>query len=389
MPGHSAPLETEWSLLLAACSDIPAEERTARIRTRLGSQIRWDSLFRLAHHHGVHPLLAQALLRVQNELPPEALIDLKQSYQANLHKALFLSREFVRIVECLSRAGIEFLPYKGLTLAEAIYGDIALRQSGDIDLFIHADDLKRVREAVAELGYTPHVTLSEDEEKAYLKSGYECAFDAAAGRNLLEVQWAIQPRFYSVDLDMKGLFRRAQTVSVVGSKVKSPAPEDLFIVLALHAAKHVWGNLIWLCDLARISSLASLNWKRIGQQAQELGIVRILRVTLLLAQTLLGSPFPAAAAGYVAEDVAAESLAKEIENYFARGEAYDVESLAYFRLMLRLRERRVDRMRFVTRLVFTPGPGEWAVAPLPRALFPLYRIVRVSRLAARMVGGRI
>jgi hypothetical protein len=314
---------------------------------------------------------------------------LKQSYQANLHKALFLSREFVRIVECLSQAGIEFLPYKGLTLAETIYGDIALRQSGDIDLFIHADDLKRVREAVAELGFTPHLVLSADEEKAYLKSGYECAFDAAVGKNLLEVQWAIQPLFYSVDLDMKGLFRRATTVSVAGSKVKSLAPEDLFIVLALHAAKHVWGSLIWLCDLARISSLATLNWKRIGEQAQEMGIVRVLRVTLLLAQNLLGSPFPASAAGYVPEDVAAESLAKEIEGYIASGKAYDVESVAYFKLMLRLRERRVDRMRFVTRLAFTPGPGEWAVAPLPRAFFPLYRIVRVIRLAARMVGGRI
>ena len=388
MPEHSAPLQTEWSVLLAASSDIPADEKTARIRGLLGSNIRWDALFKLADQHGVHPLLAQALLSVQNQVPEEALKNLKQTYQANLHKALLLSREFVRIVECLSHASIEFLPYKGMALAETIYGDLALRQSGDIDLLIHAGDLKRVQQAVAELGYTPHVTLSENEQEAYLKSGYECVFDGAAGRNLLEVQWALQPRFYAVDVDMKGLFRRAQPVSVAGSTVKSLAPEDQFIVLALHAAKHVWGSLIWLCDLERISRLPALDWKWIGEQARKLGIVRILRVTLLLAQRLLGLPLPASAALHVPEDQAAGPLAEEIENYIASQEPYDIESLPYFRLMLRLRERRVDRMRFITRLAITPGPGEWAVARLPKAFFPLYRIVRISRLAARMVGSR-
>lgn len=355
----------------------------------LHSEIRWNTLLSLADQHAVQPLLAQALLSVGDQIPADALRNLKQSYQANLHKTLLLSREFVRIIECLSQAGIEFLPYKGITLAETIYGDIALRQSGDIDLLIHAYDLKLVQDAVAVLGYTPHVRLSENEEEEYLKSGYECAFDAPAGRNLLEVHWAIQPKFYAVDLDMKGLFRRAQNVSVAGVEVKSLAMEDLFLVLALHAAKHVWGNLIWLCDLARISSLATLDWKWIGEQAQQLGIIRILWITLRLAQMLLDSPIPAVAALHLAEDPDAAQLAEEIDLYIANETSFDVESLAYFRLMLRLRERQVDRTRFLSRLAFTPGPGEWAVVRLPRALFPFYRIVRISRLAARMVGGRI
>ena len=51
----------------------------------------------------------------------------------------------------------------------------------------------------------------------------------------------------------------------------------------------------------------------------------------------------------------------------------------------RLRERRRDRMRFLARLTFTPGPGEWETVHLPKSLFPLYRIVRLARLAARCV----
>jgi hypothetical protein len=389
MPGLSAPLETEWSLLRAACAEVPTEEKTARIRELLGSQVHWSALLSLAEHHGVQPILAQSLLSFGDQVPTEALITLKQSHQANLHKALLLSTEFVRIVDQLSKAGIEFMPYKGLTLAEAVYGDIALRQSGDIDLLIHATDLKRIREALGELGYTPNLRLSEHKEAAYLKSGYECAFGGAAGRNLLEVQWAIQPHFYAVDLDFEGLFRRAQTVKVAGLDVKSLGAEDLFVVLALHAAKHVWGRLIWLCDLARISKLPALNWKWIGDQAQKMGVVRILRVTLLLAQKLLGSALPASATDNLLEDLDAERLAEEIEGYILNEKTYDVESLAYLRLMLRLRERRIDQVRFVSRFVFTPGPGEWAIMQLPKPLFPLYRALRITRLVGRMVGGRI
>jgi hypothetical protein len=62
---------------------------------------------------------------------------------------------------------------------------------------------------------------------------------------------------------------------------------------------------------------------------------------------------------------------------------YEEEQLSYFRLMMRLRERRMDRVRFFTRLTFTPGPGEWVAVQLPKPLSPLYRVVRLARLASR------
>jgi hypothetical protein len=35
----------------------------------------------------------------------------------------------------------------------------------------------------------------------------------------------------------------------------------------------------------------------------------------------------------------------------------------------------------------TPGPGEWETMRLPRAAFPLYRVVRLARLASRFARG--
>src|SRR5580693_2852406 len=383
----SATLAAEWSFLLTACSQIRREEKAERLRLLAREPIRWELLFNLADRHGTRPLLYQALTDLEELVPAAEMSALQQSNQTNLRKALFLSRELIRIVDQLSSLGIEVLPYKGLALAEAAYGDIALRQVGDIDLLIHARDLSRIREAVRELGYMPHLNFSAAEERAYLKSGYECAFDGAAGPNLLEVQWAIQPRFYSIDFDMDGLFQRAADVTVAGHPMKTASNEDLFLVLSAHAAKHVWERLIWLCDIARIMGLPSLNWNWIESQAESLGIVRMLRVNMLLANRLLGAAISPAAEKSIREDPAARALVEEVEPLIVSGAVFNVESLAYFRLMMRLRERGSDRRRFFCRLAFTPGPSEWEAVHLPARLFPLYRLVRLSRLAARFVRG--
>jgi hypothetical protein len=387
MAGTSTTLDAEWSLLRAACSDIPRPEKIDRIRLLSRESIRWNLLLDLADRHGTQPLLYQAFVGIDDAdaVPPAEMSALKKRYQINLHKALFLSRELIRIVDCLSALGIEVMPYKGVALAELAYGDIALRHAGDIDLLIRPQDFPRIRDAVRELGYTPHLSLSPAEERAYLKSGYECAFDGVAGPNLLELQWAIQPTFYAFDFDMDALFQRATTITVAGHPMKTPSAEDLLLVLSAHAAKHVWGRLVWLCDIARIMGLATLDWTWIASQAKALGIVRILRITMHLANRLLSATIPAAAQASLPEDPGTPALADEIQTHIASEAVFNVESLAYFRLMMRLRERPLDRLRFLQRLALTPGPSEWQAVRLPALLFPLYRLVRLSRLATRFV----
>jgi hypothetical protein len=384
MPENGVALDLEWSLLLAACSvelsAVPSAEKTNRIRSLLRGPIRWNVLFQLADRHGVEPALYLVLKNFSDAIPADEMRMLAQSYQTNLHKTLLLSRELIRILDCISAIGADVLAYKGIALAEVHYGDIALRQSGDIDLLIRPQDLPRIRNAVAELGYTPHEVFDPLLEREYLKSGYECAFDGTAGRNLLELQWAIQPRFYAIDFDMEGIFTRAVTVSVAGRSMRTPSPEDLVLVLSAHAAKHVWARLVWLCDIAQLMKLPLLNWNWIWAEARRLGIVRILRITLLAANQLLGAGIPAPCFS----DDAASRLAVEIQVQIASETAYNVESLSYFRLMMNLREKPADRLRFLNRLVLNPGPGEWQAVRLPQLLFPLYRLVRLARLAARL-----
>ncbi len=376
----------EWDLLLAA-SSADAGSTLDRIQRLLEKPVDWEMVLGLAEHHGTSSLLYQNLLPLGNMIPSPVLASLRQRYEGNIYKSLFLTRELMRIVDCLEGLGIDAVPYKGVVMSEVYYGDMALRQSGDMDLFVRKRDVGRIKSALRDLEYTTRLVIPEEVLEDYIAAGYEWTFDSPAGPNLLELQWALQPRFYAVDFDMDGLFERAVKVTVAGHSVKAPSPEDLLLVLSVHAAKHVWGRVIWLRDIAQILKRENLNWDRVQARTREFGIERILRVTLLLANQLLGTAIPVAIESAVLADQAARSLAEEIAVALAAGFSHDTGRTSYFRLMMRLRERKADRLRFLARLMFTPGPGEWEAVRLPGALVPLYRVVRVVRLAGRFARG--
>jgi hypothetical protein len=97
-------------------------------------------------------------------------------------------------------------------------------------------------------------------------------------------------------------------------------------------------------------------------------------------------PLPSVINERLIEDTSTTGLAHEILPIIKHSANYETESAAYFRLMLRLRERWQDRARFLSRLLFTPSVSEWNAVHLPKSLQPMYRVVRLWRLAKRLAG---
>lgn len=376
----------EWKVLLAACAGAENDLR-GLLGVHPDADFDWGRALQLAEDHGISLLLYRNLKGMKDAIPSSVLETLRERYETNVHRALLLTRQLIRVLDLLDGLGIDAISYKGVVLSESHYGDIAMRVAGDIDLFVRKNDVDRIKNAVRELGYTPRVEIPKDAEKDHKASGYECSFDSPAGRNLLEIQWALQPRFYAVDYDMDELFERTVKTTVGGRSVKRLAAEDLLLVLAVHGAKHAWGKLIWLCDIAQILQREELDWELVQSRAQDLGVERILLITMELTNRFLGATIPVEIERSAAKDRAAKVLAEEIAVAVEAGVSYGEEQVSYFRLMMRLRERRVDRLRFLTRLTFTPGPGEWNAMRLPKVMFPFYRVVRLGRLAARVARG--
>jgi hypothetical protein len=366
---------------LCACAGVElSTERVARITHWNEFGLDWSELLRLAEHHGVLPLLARNLSAHAHGLPSQVEQSLRSAFDANVRRNLWFAGELVRITDQCEKKQLRAIPYKGPLLAESAYGDVALRNFGDLDFLISPADFARARQALGELGYRPSSELSPAVERFWLRNGYERAFDSAAGKYLVELQWGVLPHFYAVDLQVDDLLVRSRSTSLGGRDVPGLSPEDSLLVLCLHAAKHLWMRLIWVCDIAETMRTQAIDWAVVFARARELGVLRIMGVNFWLAQRLLDCPLPGPAQDAVTGDPKVPVLGEEFAARLARSTTYDFESTEYFRWILRLRERHSDRWRYLWRLVWTPGAGDIAAVRLPEAMFPLYRVVRLVRL---------
>jgi hypothetical protein len=379
----------EFDLLLACCTTQADTGRSASVCLCLDRGPDWVEFARLAEHHSVGPIVYRSLSAFPHTVPGPVLEQLRMDYERNAQKSLRLTHELVRILDCLESHGIPAIPYKGPVLAKAVYGDIALRRFSDLDILIHATDVQGAKAAVYELEYTPTLHLNESEQAAHVASGHEWPFDGPLGRNLLEIQWRVLPRFYAVEFSIESFFQRALRVDLGGSSVRTLAPEDLLLVLCVHTAKHVWSRLSWLCDIAETMRSQSIDYVSAYRTAKDLGIEKIVAVNFLLQTQLLGVRVPELFRKSMENDPEINHLAEVAQQVLIGSADYNAQSIDYFGLMVRLRERFQDRFRFLSRLIFTPSLGEWSTVRLPAWLFPLYRGIRVFRLIAKFLAGAV
>jgi hypothetical protein len=386
-PVSSALLQRdgEFDFLCACAGEELAPERVERIANWDRSGLDWGEVLRLAEHHGVLPLAARNLIEHARGLPAEIERSLQSAYETNLRRSLWFAAELARIMQHFERRQLQAVPYKGPVLAQTVYGDLGLRNFFDLDLLISPVDFDRAKHALAEIGYRPSSDLTPAVERFWLRRGYERLFDGAGGKNLVELQWALLPHFYGVDLDVEALLACAGCTVVGGVEVPCMSPEDLLLVLCLHAAKHLWARLIWLADIAEATRTQAVDYSLVFSRARALGVARILSVSFWLVKNVLRAELPDPAEEMIAADAQVPILGREFAARLARGAGYDFESTEYFRLILKLRERRADRWRYLWRLVWTPGAGDVAAVRLPEALFPLYRLVRIGRLMRKFL----
>ncbi|MFI5102430.1 MAG: nucleotidyltransferase family protein [Terriglobales bacterium] len=370
--------EVEFVCALAGAELAP--ERVECIANWNLSALDWSEVLRLAEHHGVLPLAAHNLIEYARSLSPEIERSLRSAYETNLRRSLWFSAELARIMQHFERAQLRVVPYKGPVLAQSLYRDPGSRSFSDLDFLISPADFGRVKQVLAEIGYRPSADLAPAVERFWLRTGYERSFDSAAGKNLVELQWALLPHFYAVDLRVEDLQARAGHIVVGGCDMPCLSPEDSLLVLCVHAAKHLWTRLIWLSDIAETLRTQTIDYALVFSRARALGIARILGVSFGLVKNVLHAKLPQPAEEMITADPRVPILGSEFAERLARGMTYDFESTEYFRLMPKLRERRGDRWRYLWRLVWTPGTGDIAAGRLPEMLFPFYRIVRIGRL---------
>jgi hypothetical protein len=357
----------------------------AHVGLHIGKGVDWNGLLQQAHRHSVLPLLRENLhSHFWPEIPVEIREYLTEASQRTQRRNLALTAELLRILAILAEAGVAAIPFKGPMLAVGAYANTAFRMFADLDILVREVELAKVRQLLVAQGYIPVYTMTGREERAYLRD--ECAFQLRNPRKdtVVELHWRLTERYLSINLPIDEFWNRSVQTVLAGRTVVTFALEDLFLYLCIHAGKHEWERLEWLCSVAAvIERYSEIQWPAVERYAREHGIDRLVRVTLLLANALLECPVPQPYRDSMALDPAAHEIAREVMLRLFGGPKHSQphKRAHWYLFLLRTRERWSDKLRI---MAFTslrlPHPAAEPLFSLPPQLACLHYILRPIRL---------
>jgi hypothetical protein len=206
----------EVQLLLACARTVINEATAERIRTVLRGSIDWSYVIERAERHRVTPLLCQSLNEVCPALVPEEVLKSLRAYtNTNAHYNLYRTAELIKLLRLFEANGIHALPFKGPVLAALAYGNLGLRDYGDLDILVRPEDVLRTQGLLAGQGYRL-VSASGPSLSGprFSPRNKDLIFDSANGRVRVELHWRFTGKHFDFPLDQNSLWKRLESVSI-------------------------------------------------------------------------------------------------------------------------------------------------------------------------------
>ena len=383
MTSSSSQLASPEKRLLVACARTNVEPPVVdEIRERCGAAVDWEFLVNESAVNSILPLVARNISAVAADIAPAKHVErLTKGARANALRCLSLTAELIRIVDLLHVAGVQAMPYKGPVLAVDAYGDVTLREFEDLDIILRQRDMAKADEVVQKLGYRPNHPwiFAAGAASAVVPGEYDYR-DEARGM-IVEFHTEITLRHFPVRPDLGEMSKRLVSVTISGHEIPTFCPEDMLSLLCVHGAKDFWERISWIADVAEfLRSHPRLNWDLVLNQAESLQAGRMLNLGLALATGMLGALLPAEISARVRRDSLAGEIASEIaQRHLIRG-APERGAGERFRYRRRMVAGGIAGWRYSVRLTTQPADEDSAAMRLPRALAPLYVLLRPFRL---------
>jgi hypothetical protein len=297
----------------------------------------------------------------------------------NAQSVLYLTAKALEVHKLLKMHSIENALFKGPLLSEMAYGEVGLRQAGDIDILIHPQDFKRTGELLESLGYEMQPKLKAAQLASHLAFHCEIQFVRDDWFTVVDLHWSLTPRSFVFGLTGDEVMSRLQTLLFAGNEVRTFSTEDLIVYHAMHGGKHLWRRLEWIASMAElVRSLDEAAWSEVVARAIRSRATRMLALGLRLVEQL-HVELPE----NVLRSIDAEERMKKLANTMwdeLFNQNTSAESTETNIFNLRIMDRRRDALLSTLRAIFVPTLSDWQAWSLPAAMHPLYYAFRPIRL---------
>jgi hypothetical protein len=365
--------------------DAAGERRLAAL-----GAAEWRALLaQIEAGHG-QALLARRLARSPGILPPaEVTAALDKALRA---LALRNMRGIGALARCMTPLGRPVLLLKGVDLAQRVYGNVAQRRMGDIDILVRPEDVPAVHAALIAGGYTTtRAPTAETLADAHFKEADYRSPDPAILP--LDLHWRLTGPGFGAKLDGDGIWARALPASLFGPGTGVMAPEDLLLYLCDHIRHHSFdGPLTQLWDLAEVIDWAGtgFDWQAFWARAAAWRFERTVQLAFAQLERDLGVAAPAGPDA--APDPAMAALLPSVLAHLGRHPRHEGVNYRHIAVVFTPDAPWRDRAGLLLRAVFAPRAevAQWAGLPTRSlrayAAYPGYWYAKISRRGALIRG---
>ena len=257
----------------------------------------WQRIMELAQKQSVAPLLYVRLKERSITPTPATAQQLREMYLASVARNTRLLHEVGNIFRALQAADIPVIPLKGACLAEAVYGNLALRQIGDVDLLVKPADLIKALTCLRTFGYAAKHSFETESERQVSQHMPQLS---KRGGVTLELHWTIvNPRIDSrfEDSDLDQVWSRATPIRIDGVQALMLSPMDLLWHLCLHASvQHRFDGIglrgFWDMALVIRRYGNEIDWEQFTRRVNQWGVANGVYLALRLAEEWTGVVIP-------------------------------------------------------------------------------------------------
>lgn len=393
---NTVNLSLELAFLIACCKTNPSEEDTEFIHSYLsrisnapsGSALGvHESLITAASQHGILPLVYKTIKNVsKSHYSLEHLLTaLKSAYSQIARRNMLMSAELIRIMKLFENNGIEALAFKGPALSQSAYGDITLRQYGDLDILIKRSDISPMINLMRVEGYVPELALDTKMKETFLNALNVIGFYKSTTNVLIEVHWELLSKNYAIHWNENALWDQKRESAVInGTGIPVLPFEQQLLYLCVHGSKHLFERLEWICDIDRsIRVNPDINWQHLLKEAEKRGIKRMLFLGLALCEQFFALELPDRIRNEMGKEKALPKLISKVIGINFSETSEKGKGYSTFGLLWSMRENLSDKLRFTWHGLFAPKFDDFNFIQLPKPLTFLYTIIRPFRLVTK------
>ena len=335
--------QNEDELLKCCCRVSPGPEVLARIGKLVQEPLDWSLVAERSWWHRIRPLTCKYLNSQPSGLvPDDVLQDLGEHVTELSERNQRLLNGLHDVAAIFEEAKLRLLVFKGPALAIDAYGDLSLRECGDLDLLLHRDDFEPAAKLLESHGFK---CCWDRAEGATVRQVFACEFDRDGVR--LDVHWDLAPGWFNYKVDFDQFCDAGVPLTPQSHFVKKIRPEDSIVVLCIHGAKHWWERLRWIGDIAELINSGQIkDWNRVEAEAAKAHSRRSVFLGLWLAGNLLGAKLPAEVRQKLERQKYVRKLGTQIAAWltYAEGAAEERSLKDRFLFRMGLCERWRDRV---------------------------------------------